>query len=663
MKKEKEKETRTSIVQVILDDYEHGDTDWRKYPNQGQNDGKRSIRIVQALYDEIGKTELNRQVLELQARHLLQDGKGQKISGWYTRGSELEQIVYCLSDIPRFYEMDGRVPKYERYFEPFLKLRQELQKLRGRQQTWKPWIDQCIGELENDLEREKIPKICKDQETKEIHDISHTRFYQKQKRVALHNCGIIDPENIEEYIGQDGYFALGQVLSQMTPQEVIDIIKESGLRGRGGGGFPTGLKWQFAYNEPGDEKYVICNADEGDPGAFMDRSILEGNPHSVIEAMVIAGYAIGAHYGYIYIRAEYPIAVERLKTAIAQAKELGLLGTNIFDSGFDFDLEIRLGAGAFVCGEETALIQSIEGERGMPVSKPPFPAHKGVWGKPTIINNVETYANVAQIILNGANWFRSIGTESSPGTKVFALGGKITNTGLVEVPMGTTLREVIYEIGGGCPNHKQFKAVQTGGPSGGCLTEEQLDTPIGFDELVKLGSMMGSGGMIVLDEDNCMVDVARFYMDFIVDESCGKCTSCRVGTKRMLELLEQICDGQGTMETLDELETLAMTIKDTALCGLGQSAPNPVLSTIHQFRDEYLAHIIDKRCPAGVCKKLLRYEINKDECRKCGLCARQCPVGAISGKIGKEAFQIDPDKCIRCGLCMKACHFKVVERK
>ncbi len=502
-----------------------------------------------------------------------------------------------------------------------------------------------------------------DQETNEIHDISHTRFYQKQQRVALHNCGIIDPENIEEYIGQDGYFALGKVLSQMTPQDVIDIIKESGLRGRGGGGFPTGMKWQFAYNEPGDEKYVICNADEGDPGAFMDRSILEGNPHSVIEAMVIAGYAIGAHYGYIYIRAEYPIAVERLKTAIAQAKELGLLGTNIFDSGFDFDLEIRLGAGAFVCGEETALIQSIEGERGMPVSKPPFPAHKGVWGKPTIINNVETYANIAQIILNGADWFRSIGTESSPGTKVFALGGKITNTGLVEVPMGTTLREVIYEIGGGCPNHKQFKAVQTGGPSGGCLTEEQLDTPIGFDELVKLGSMMGSGGMIVLDEDNCMVDVARFYMDFIVDESCGKCTPCRVGTKRMLELLEQICDGQGTMETLDELETLAKTIQDTALCGLGQSAPNPVLSTIHQFRDEYLAHIIDKRCPAGVCKKLLRYEINKDECRKCGLCARQCPVGAISGKIGKEAFEIDPEKCIRCGLCMKACHFKVIERK
>lgn len=502
-----------------------------------------------------------------------------------------------------------------------------------------------------------------DQETKEIHDINHTRFYEKQKRVALHNCGVIDPENIEEYIGQDGYFALGQVLSQMTPQEVIDVIKKSGLRGRGGGGFPTGLKWQFALDEPGDEKYVICNADEGDPGAFMDRSILEGNPHSVIEAMIIAGYAIGAHYGYIYIRAEYPIAVERLKTAIAQAKELGLLGENIFDSGFDFDLEIRLGAGAFVCGEETALIQSIEGERGMPISKPPFPAQRGVWGKPTIINNVETYANIAQIILNGADWFRSIGTESSPGTKVFALGGKITNTGLVEVPMGTTLREVIYEIGGGCPNHKRFKAVQTGGPSGGCLTEEQLDTPIGFDELVKLDSMMGSGGMIVLDEDNCMVDVARFYMDFIVDESCGKCTPCRVGTKRMLELLEQICDGQGTTETLDELEILAQTIKDTALCGLGQSAPNPVLSTLHQFRDEYIAHIDDKRCPAGVCKKLLRYEIDKDECRKCGLCARQCPVGAISGKIGKEAFEIDPEKCIRCGLCMKACHFKVIERK
>ena len=486
---------------------------------------------------------------------------------------------------------------------------------------------------------------------------------QKQKRIALHNCGVIDPENIQEYIAKDGYFALGKVLTEMTPQQVVDEIKESGLRGRGGGGFPTGLKWQFALNEPGPEKYVICNADEGDPGAFMDRSILEGNPHSVIEAMAIAAYAIGAHYGYIYIRAEYPIAVERLKHAINEAKELGLLGENIFGTGFNFDLEIRLGAGAFVCGEETALIQSIEGERGMPRPKPPFPAHSGVWGKPTIINNVETYANVAQIIINGAKWFKSIGTESSSGTKVFALGGKITNTGLVEVPMGTTLREVIYEIGGGCPNRKQFKAVQTGGPSGGCLTEKQLDTPIGFDELIKLGSMMGSGGMIVLDEDNCMVDVARFYMDFIVDESCGKCSPCRIGTKRMLEILEDICDGKGTMESLEELETLAHTIKDTALCGLGQSAPNPVLSTISQFRDEYIAHIVDKKCPAGVCKALLSYEIDADKCRKCGLCARQCPANAIDGELGKVAYHIDQDKCIKCGNCLKACHFNVISRK
>lgn len=502
-----------------------------------------------------------------------------------------------------------------------------------------------------------------DQETNEIHDINKTKFYSKQKRIALHNCGVIDPENIQEYIAKDGYFALGKVLTEMTPQQVVDEIKESGLRGRGGGGFPTGLKWQFALNEPGPEKYVICNADEGDPGAFMDRSILEGNPHSVIEAMAIAAYAIGAHYGYIYIRAEYPIAVERLKHAINEAKELGLLGENIFGTGFNFDLEIRLGAGAFVCGEETALIQSIEGERGMPRPKPPFPAHSGVWGKPTIINNVETYANVAQIIINGAKWFKSIGTESSSGTKVFALGGKITNTGLVEVPMGTTLREVIYEIGGGCPNRKQFKAVQTGGPSGGCLTEKQLDTPIGFDELIKLGSMMGSGGMIVLDEDNCMVDVARFYMDFIVDESCGKCSPCRIGTKRMLEILEDICDGKGTMESLEELETLAHTIKDTALCGLGQSAPNPVLSTISQFRDEYIAHIVDKKCPAGVCKALLSYEIDADKCRKCGLCARQCPANAIDGELGKVAYHIDQDKCIKCGNCLKACHFNVISRK
>ena len=502
-----------------------------------------------------------------------------------------------------------------------------------------------------------------DQPQEEIFDVNKTRFYAKQKRVALKDCGVIDPENIEEYIAKDGYVALGKALTEMTPQQVIDEITKSGLRGRGGGGFLTGRKWQFAYNEVSDEKYVICNADEGDPGAFMDRSILEGNPHAVLEAMTIAGYAIGAHHGYIYIRAEYPIAVERLNTAIKQAKEYGLLGENIFGSGFDFDLEIRLGAGAFVCGEETALIKSIEGERGMPNPKPPFPAQSGVWGKPTIINNVETYANIAQIIKNGAYWFKSIGTESSTGTKVFALGGKITNTGLVEVPMGTTLREVIYEIGGGCPNHKNFKAVQTGGPSGGCLTEEQLDVPIGFDELVKLGSMMGSGGMIVLDEDNCMVDVARFYLDFIVDESCGKCSPCRIGTKRLLELLNQICEGEGTLETLDELENLCYTIKETALCGLGQSAPNPVLSTLKMFRDEYIAHVVDKKCPAGVCKALLSYEINPDLCRKCGLCARQCPVSAISGRVGKEVYHIDPEKCIKCGSCVQACHFNEIERK
>lgn len=501
------------------------------------------------------------------------------------------------------------------------------------------------------------------EETSEIHDINETQFYKKQYRIALHNCGVIDPENINEYIATDGYQALGKVLTSMKPQEVVDIIKDSGLRGRGGGGFPTGTKWQFALNETEKEKYVICNADEGDPGAFMDRSILEGNPHSVIEAMAIAGFAIGASHGYIYIRAEYPIAVERLKTAINQARELGLLGDNIFGSDFNFDLELRLGAGAFVCGEETALIQSIEGQRGMPNPKPPFPAHKGVWGKPTIINNVETYANITQIILKGAKWFKSIGTPTSSGTKVFALGGKIVNTGLVEVPMGTTLREVIYEIGGGCPNGKKFKAVQTGGPSGGCLTEDQLDAPIGFDELVDLGSMMGSGGMIVLDEDNCMVDVARFYMDFIVDESCGKCTPCRIGTKRILELLETICDGNGTMETLDELELLADTIKDTALCGLGQTAPNPVLSTLHQFRDEYLAHIVDKKCPAGVCRELLSYEIDEEKCRKCGLCAKQCPANAISGELGKVPYTIDQEKCIKCGNCVGACHFKVITRK
>lgn len=502
-----------------------------------------------------------------------------------------------------------------------------------------------------------------DVQTKKIHDINQTNFYKKQKRIALNNCGVIDPLNIDEYIAADGYFALAKALKEMTPQEVVDEIKLSGLRGRGGGGFKTGLKWQFALDEPGNEKYIICNADEGDPGAFMDRSVLEGNPHSVLEAMAIAGYAIGASHGYIYIRAEYPIAVERLKIAIKQAREYNLLGDNIFGTSFSFNIEIRLGAGAFVCGEETALIASIEGKRGMPMPKPPFPAHKGVWGKPTVINNVETLANVAQIILHGADWFKSIGTKTSPGTKVFALGGKIKNTGLVEVPMGTTLREVIYEIGGGCPNNKDFKAVQTGGPSGGCLTENELDTPIGFDELVKLGSMMGSGGMIVLDEDNCMVDVARFYLDFIVDESCGKCSPCRIGTKRMLEILTDICEGRGTMEKLEELEILANTIKDTALCGLGQSAPNPVLSTLKLFKDEYIAHIVDKKCPAGVCKALLTYEIDPDMCRKCGLCARQCPANAIEGVLGKEAYHINQNKCIKCGSCINACHFNVITRK
>lgn len=503
-----------------------------------------------------------------------------------------------------------------------------------------------------------------DEETKEkVFSMDKIRFYAKQKRVALKNCGVINPEDINEYIARDGYMALGKVLTEMTPQEVVDEIKKSGLRGRGGGGFLTGLKWQFAAQEESDQKYVICNADEGDPGAFMDRSILEGDPHSVIEAMAIAGYAIGANYGYIYIRAEYPIAVERLNIAIKQARKLGLLGKNIFSTDFSFDLELRLGAGAFVCGEETALIASIEGKRGMPMPKPPFPAHKGVWGKPTIINNVETLANVAQIINNGADWFKSMGTEKSSGTKVFALGGKVVNTGLVEVPMGTTLREVIYEIGGGCPNNKRFKAVQTGGPSGGCLTEDDLDSPIDFDTLVAKGSMMGSGGMIVMDEDNCMVDIARFYMDFIVDESCGKCTPCRVGTKRLLEMLTDICEGRGTMELIDEMEQLCYTIKSTALCGLGQTAPNPVLSTLRFFRDEYEAHVKDKRCPAHVCKALLSYSIDPDKCKKCSLCSKKCPTGAISGIAGKEVFKIDTSKCIKCGACREACHFGAVEMR
>ena len=498
--------------------------------------------------------------------------------------------------------------------------------------------------------------------TGQVRALDDVEFYHKQKRVALRNCGVIDPENIDEYIAFDGYKALCKVLTEMQPQEVIDVIKASGLRGRGGAGFPTGMKWQFARNSENDKKYVCCNADEGDPGAFMDRSVLEGDPHAVLEAMAIAGYAIGSDQGYIYVRAEYPIAVKRLEIAINQAREYGLLGENIFGSGFNFDIDVRLGAGAFVCGEETALMNSIEGKRGEPRCRPPFPAVKGLFDKPTILNNVETYANVCQIILNGADWFASMGTERSKGTKVFALGGKINNTGLVEVPMGTTLREIIYEIGGGIPNGKKFKAVQTGGPSGGCLPASLLDTPIDYDNLIAAGSMMGSGGMIVMDEDNCMVDIARFFLDFTVDESCGKCTPCRIGTRRMLEILNRICDGKGEDGDIERLENLAQNIKATALCGLGQTAPNPVLSTIKQFRHEYEAHIYDKHCPAGVCKKLLNYVIDPEKCRGCTLCARVCPTGSISGKV-KEPHVIDPKKCIKCGACMEKCKFGAISKK
>lgn len=490
----------------------------------------------------------------------------------------------------------------------------------------------------------------------------HDRFFYKQTRIVLRNNGRINPESIDEYIAVDGYQAIAKVLFDKTPQDVIDEISASGLRGRGGGGFSTGTKWQLAKNSISKEKYVICNADEGDPGAFMDRSVLEGDPHSIIEAMMIAAYAIGAHHGYIYIRAEYPVAVERLKIAINQAHEYGLLGKNILESEFNFDIEIRLGAGAFVCGEETALIASIEGKRGTPKPRPPYPSVSGVWGKPTIINNVETFANITPIILKGAKWFRTIGSEKSPGTKVFALGGKIKQTGLVEVSMGITLKEVVYDIGKGCPNNKKFKAMQTGGPSGGCITDENLDTPIGFDELVQLGSMMGSGGMIILDEDNCMVDVARFYMDFIVDESCGKCTPCRIGTKRLLEMLNQITEGNGSLELLDEMEELAYYIKENSLCGLGQTAANPFLSTYHNFKHEYIRHVVDKKCDSKVCKALLDYTIKVDLCKKCGICARGCPTYAISGTVGKDPFVIDPELCIRCGACVLNCKFDAIVR-
>ena len=496
----------------------------------------------------------------------------------------------------------------------------------------------------------------------DIKPLNETNFYKKQHRVALRNCGVIDPENIEEYIAMDGYQALAKCLTELTPDEVIQIVKDSGLRGRGGGGFPTGLKWSFTAKNSADQKYVVCNADEGDPGAFMDRSVLEGDPHCIVEAMTICGYATGATEGYVYVRAEYPIAVHRLDVAIKEAREAGLLGKNIFNSGFDFDLHIRLGAGAFVCGEETALMTSIEGNRGEPRPRPPYPAVKGLFGKPTTENNVETFANIPQIILHGAEFFNSMGTEKSTGTKVFALGGKINNTGLVEIPMGTTLREIIEDIGGGIPNGKKFKAAQTGGPSGGCIPASLMDTPIDYDNLTAIGCMMGSGGLIVMDEDNCMVDIAKFFLDFTVDESCGKCTPCRIGTKRMRELLEKITDGKATLEDLDELETLAHYIKDNSLCGLGQTAPNPVLATLRFFKDEYIAHIVDKKCPAGVCKKLVSYSIEADKCKGCTACARKCPVGAISGAV-KTAHTIDTSKCVKCGVCMDTCRFGAIIKK
>ena len=532
-------------------------------------------------------------------------------------------------------------------------------------------VDDIPEIVEEHLLKGRIVTRLLYQETVEedtIKSLNKTAFYEKQKRVALRNCGVIDPEKIDDYIAQDGYAALGKVLTEMKPEEVIQTILDSGLRGRGGAGFPTGLKWKFAAANDADQKYVCCNADEGDPGAFMDRSVLEGDPHAVLEAMAIAGYAIGASQGYIYVRAEYPIAVKRLQIAIEQAHEYGLLGEDIFGTGFNFDIKLRLGAGAFVCGEETSLMTSIEGKRGEPRPRPPFPAVKGLYKKPTILNNVETYANIAQIILKGADWFASMGTEKSKGTKVFALGGKINHTGLVEIPMGTTLREIVFEIGGGIPNGKKFKAAQTGGPSGGCIPEEHLDVPIDYDNLLAIGSMMGSGGLIVMDEDNCMVDVAKFFLEFTVDESCGKCTPCRIGTKRLLEMLEKITNGQGTMEMIDEMEELCYYIKANSLCGLGQTAPNPVLSTLRYFKDEYISHIVDKKCPAAVCKNLLEFTIDKDKCIGCGMCARKCPASAIAvtdytapGK-KKPAYAIDTEKCVKCGACMETCKFKAISK-
>ena len=526
-------------------------------------------------------------------------------------------------------------------------------------------VDDVAEIVEKDIMQHEIVErlLYVDPVTKEkVAKQDDINFYKKQKRIALHGCGTINPENIDEALGFGAFQGLAKAL-KMDRMAVIQEVLDAGLRGRGGGGFPTGLKWKFAYNEVNDEKYVVCNGDEGDPGAFMDRSILEGNPLAVIEGMAIAGYAIGAQNGYFYVRAEYPITVKRLRIAIKQAEEIGLLGDNILGSGFNFRVHVRLGAGAFVCGEETALLNSIEGKRGMPRPRPPFPAVKGLWDKPTIINNVETLATVPYILREGKEEFVKYGTEKSKGTKVFALGGKINNVGLVEIPMGTTLRELIYEIGGGIPNGKKFKAIQTGGPSGGCLTSEHLDTPIDYDNLVALGSMMGSGGAIVMDEDNCMVDVAKFYMEFICDESCGKCSPCRIGTKRMLELLQKITDGKGTMDDITALEELGNAVKAGSLCGLGQTAANPVISTLSHFRDEYIAHVVDKKCPAKVCKNLMQYHIVSEKCKKCSLCARNCPVQCIHGVVGKEPFEIDQSKCIKCGMCQSSCKFGAVEKR